>query len=102
MSREHKAYTYLRIYTWKYKNACIVYYVAVFLEYQVKKKKKKILYKKFVEIFFHMPIMYKVTLDMAGFASGFKKIKKVYLILHVKGKYFSEKFHKQDPGTWKQ
>lgn len=41
MSREHKAYTYLRIYTWKYKNACIVYYVAVFLEYQVKKKKKE-------------------------------------------------------------
>lgn len=45
-SREHKAYTYLRIYTLKYKNktkknACIVYYVAVFLGYQVKKKKKK-------------------------------------------------------------
>lgn len=41
MSREHKAYTYLRIYTLKYKNACIVYYVAVFLVYQVKMKKKK-------------------------------------------------------------
>lgn len=41
MSREHTAYTYLRIYTLKYKNACIVYYVAVFLGYQVKKKKKK-------------------------------------------------------------
>ena len=42
MSREHKAYTYLRIYTLKYKNACIVYYVAVFLGYQVKKKKNYI------------------------------------------------------------
>lgn len=41
MSREHKAYTYLRIYTVKYKNACIVYYVAVFLVYQVKEKKKR-------------------------------------------------------------
>lgn len=38
MSREHKAYTYLRIYTLKYKNACIVYYVAVFLGYQVKRR----------------------------------------------------------------
>lgn len=37
-SREHKAYTYLRIYTLKYKNTCIVYYVAVFLGYQVKKR----------------------------------------------------------------
>lgn len=74
MSREHEAYTYLRIYTLKYKNACIVYYVAVFLGYQVKKKK---LYKTFVEIFFpHMPIMYKVILDMAGFASQFREKKK--------------------------
>lgn len=38
---------------------------------------KKELYKTFVEIFFsHMPIMYKVTLDTAGFASRFRKIKK--------------------------
>lgn len=59
MSREHKAYTYLRIYTLKYKNACIVYYVAVFLGYQV--KTFFLLYKTFVEIFFsYMPIMYKV------------------------------------------
>lgn len=74
MSREHKAYTYLRIYTLKYKNACIVYYVAVF--FRVPSQKKE-LYKTFVEIFFsHMPIMYKVTLDTAGFASRFRKIKK--------------------------
>lgn len=38
MSREHKAFTYLRIYTLKYKNACIVYYVAVFLGYQVQRR----------------------------------------------------------------
>lgn len=38
MSREHEAYTYLRIYTLKYKNACIVNYVAVILGYQVKTK----------------------------------------------------------------
>lgn len=38
MSRKHKAYTYLRIYTLKYKNACIVCYVAVFLGYQVEKR----------------------------------------------------------------
>lgn len=62
--REHKAYTYVRIYT-KQKNACIVYYVAVFLGYQVQKK-KEINIKTLVEIFSHMPIMYKVTLDMAG------------------------------------
>lgn len=39
MSREHKAYTYLRIDIYmKYKKACIVYYyLAVFLGYQVKK-----------------------------------------------------------------
>lgn len=67
-----RAYTYLRIYTLKYKNACIVYYVAVFLGYQVKKRKKKKLYKTFVEIFFsQMPIMYKVILDTVGVALHF-------------------------------
>lgn len=35
-------------------------------------KKKGKLYKTSVEIFSHMPVMYKVTLDMAGFA--FRKI----------------------------
>jgi len=81
MSREHKAYTYLRIYTLKYKNACIVNYVAVFFGYQVKKKQKK-LYKTFVEILSHMPITVctKVTLDMTGFASWIiQKNKTVYL-----------------------
>lgn len=49
MSREHKAYTYLRIYTMKYKNACIVYYVAVFLGYQVEKRNYiKHLWKSFL------------------------------------------------------
>lgn len=36
--------------------------------FRVPSQKKK-LYKEFVEIFSHMPILYKVTLDMAGFAS---------------------------------
>lgn len=91
MSREHKAYTYLRIYTLKYKNACIVYYVAVFLGYQVKTKKK--LYKTFVEIFSHMPIMYRVTLDMAGFALRFRKKKSIFNET-CERKFFRMKFYK--------
>lgn len=78
---EHKAYTYLRIYTLKQnKNACIVYYVAVFLGYQVKKKKKIKLYiKHLFYIFSHMSCMYKVTLDMAGLLYH-QKNKKVSLM----------------------
>lgn len=42
--------------------------------FRVPSQKKK-LYKTFVEIFSHMPIIYRVNLDMAGFASPFRKIK---------------------------
>ena len=55
--------------------------------FRVPSQKKEKLYKTFVEIFPHMPVMYKVTLDMAGFALRFRKIlkKKVYLTKHVEG-----------------
>ncbi len=54
--------------------------------FRVPSQNKKKLYKTFVEIFSHMPVMYRVTLDMAGFALQFRKMKKkVYLTKHVKG-----------------
>ena len=41
-----------------------------------KKEAKKKLYNTFVEIFFsHVPVMYKVILDTAGFALQFRQIK---------------------------
>ncbi len=44
--------------------------------FRVPSQKERKLYKTFVETFSHMPNMYKVTLDMAGFALPFRKIKK--------------------------
>lgn len=41
-------------------------------------KKKKKLYKTFVEIFSHMSIIYKVTLDMAGCVLQFREKKIFY------------------------
>lgn len=47
--------------------------------------RKKKLYKTFVEIFSHMPILYKDSLDMVGFALHFRKIKKRIFLCNIKG-----------------
>lgn len=54
-------------------------------------------YKTFVKIFSHMPIMYKVTLDMAGFALQFRERKKKRFNIHKTWKstecsYFVDRF----------